>query len=326
MKKKLPHHEAAFFILDKLKMILFVDMNNTAPLIHMKYYSIALLILLTFSFVHCGKKRSVSFKTTGPREAGSPITFVNESQGVEKYLWDFGDGSYSVEANPKHIYKKEGLYNVKLQGIGGRNNITYEYKQDLMVYSILISDFSWADQVLFPNKSIFFSDSTKGEPTQWSWYIDGVLKGSNQNFTYSFTIPGTYSLMLQTKNLTTSSSISKDIHVENTATYLSGNYTLNGASQTGNTYGNWTSTISQGNNFAQILITKFSYVKANVYADVNYPNITINSQSVAGTGGSYYYVSGTGKVSNDSISIDYHILYVNSNIDIIGHDTYVKQN
>lgn len=31
-----------------------------------------------------------------------------------KYSWDFGDGTYSNEAVPRHLYKNPGTYNVKL--------------------------------------------------------------------------------------------------------------------------------------------------------------------------------------------------------------------
>jgi hypothetical protein len=39
--------------------------------------------------------------------AGAPKAFYT-------YYWEFGDGNYSTDKNPKHIYKKEGDYEVKL--------------------------------------------------------------------------------------------------------------------------------------------------------------------------------------------------------------------
>ena len=39
--------------------------------------------------------------------AGAPKAFYT-------YYWEFGDGYYSTDKNPKHIYKKEGEYNVRL--------------------------------------------------------------------------------------------------------------------------------------------------------------------------------------------------------------------
>jgi len=38
---------------------------------------------------------------------------------IEKYIWDFGDGSFTTGAEVAHSYKKEGMYNVTL-GLSGK--------------------------------------------------------------------------------------------------------------------------------------------------------------------------------------------------------------
>lgn len=42
------------------------------------------------------------------------VHFENRSSGGKEYHWDFGDGSTSVVAHPDHVYKKSGVYPVKL--------------------------------------------------------------------------------------------------------------------------------------------------------------------------------------------------------------------
>lgn len=42
------------------------------------------------------------------------VTFNNTSTNGDSYSWDFGDGSTSTEANPRHAYIKAGNYTVKL--------------------------------------------------------------------------------------------------------------------------------------------------------------------------------------------------------------------
>lgn len=46
-----------------------------------------------------------------------PVAFVNQSggQGPLTYIWDFGDGTTSAEANPAHTYTTPGAYSVRLQ-------------------------------------------------------------------------------------------------------------------------------------------------------------------------------------------------------------------
>lgn len=49
--------------------------------------------------------------------SGQIVTFTNtsvSSSPITKYLWDFGDGSFSTQANPKHSYVDGGTYNVTL--------------------------------------------------------------------------------------------------------------------------------------------------------------------------------------------------------------------
>lgn len=50
------------------------------------------------------------------------VYFNDKSSGAVKWLWDFGDGNSSTEANPVHVFSDTGLYKVKLQ-------ITNVYKE-----------------------------------------------------------------------------------------------------------------------------------------------------------------------------------------------------
>ncbi|RMF37742.1 MAG: PKD domain-containing protein [Chloroflexi bacterium] len=47
---------------------------------------------------------------------GDPITFTNESTGSPplSYRWDFGDGEFSDEESPTHVYQHPGVYTVTL--------------------------------------------------------------------------------------------------------------------------------------------------------------------------------------------------------------------
>ncbi len=51
------------------------------------------------------KNEKVEFKSDGSKDNDGEIV---------SYLWDFGDGNTSDEANPTHLYEKEGTYNVTL--------------------------------------------------------------------------------------------------------------------------------------------------------------------------------------------------------------------
>ncbi len=46
------------------------------------------------------------------------IQFINRSLGADTFLWDFGDGVTSVQANPNHTYLDAGAYVVTLTATG----------------------------------------------------------------------------------------------------------------------------------------------------------------------------------------------------------------
>ena len=56
------------------------------------------------------------------------ITLTNESSFATSYLWDFGDGTTSTEANPTHTYAGNGTYTIALTATNsfGSSTITHE--------------------------------------------------------------------------------------------------------------------------------------------------------------------------------------------------------
>jgi PKD repeat protein len=89
-------------------------------------YVISALIFSLFLPTACKKEKSVfavaDFSFSGNVSATLPVTvqFTNSSIGLS-YTWDFGDGSSSVEENPRHTYTQNGIYRVKLLAKGTNN-------------------------------------------------------------------------------------------------------------------------------------------------------------------------------------------------------------
>ncbi|WP_452218584.1 PKD domain-containing protein [Lacinutrix undariae] len=54
---------------------------------------------------------SIAYQTYGLYSMADPIEFFNTTSGdYESVFWDFGDGNFSSEENPTHIYTSEGPY------------------------------------------------------------------------------------------------------------------------------------------------------------------------------------------------------------------------
>ncbi len=47
-------------------------------------------------------------------EVGEAVTFTNESESAESFLWDFGDNGSSTDENPVHTYTRRGTFTITL--------------------------------------------------------------------------------------------------------------------------------------------------------------------------------------------------------------------
>lgn len=72
------------------------------------------LICISFLSV-LAKAQQVNFSYTPSKPSvDDTVSFKNLSVGFDLYKWKFGDGTTSTDANPDHVYKITGSYNVQL--------------------------------------------------------------------------------------------------------------------------------------------------------------------------------------------------------------------
>lgn len=134
-----------------------------------------------------------------PRTAkpGDAVRFQSLCEGdIVRYLWDFGDGTQSVEQNPTHSYASEGTYTVRLhlitasgaQGISTKTNyVTVSADQQTpFFYAKLVS-----------GRTYRFVDQTDGGVTQRFWVFDDgeshVEADPNvHEHEHTYSEPGTY--------------------------------------------------------------------------------------------------------------------------------------
>jgi PKD repeat protein len=109
-----------------------------------------------------------------------------------RFLWDFGDGSSSIERNPTHIYQQEGIFTVTLtvitstggQGIATKTNyieVSEENKLPFFYVQPLIgTSIETADELGGEPTSFEFVDQTDGEIVERFWIFDD---GTDENQT-----------------------------------------------------------------------------------------------------------------------------------------------
>ena len=156
-----------------------------------------------------------------PRSGPPPLSvrFQNFSGGdAIRFLWDFGDGSTSIEKNPDHTYVQEGIYTVKLniitssgaQGFAIKSNyITVNEDEKIPFFYVTPDDpaspnysvETAAAQTALGNPSnvqtFNFVDQTDGDIVQRFWIFDdgtnvGITDPDIHSFTHDYEKPGNY--------------------------------------------------------------------------------------------------------------------------------------
>ncbi len=130
------------------------------------------------------------------------VSFFNQSlNATVGYIWDFGDGTTSIEPQPSHQYATQGTYTVTLTAINncGESTITYEVPTGAFpLAAFTASDDSGCSPLLvqFENQSV----GANIVGFQWE-FPGGMPSTSNEpNPTVSYTLPGSYSVKLTVTN------------------------------------------------------------------------------------------------------------------------------
>lgn len=89
-----------------------------------------LLYLVLFAalagIVSCGRPIAKFSYEGQEKEAPTTIRFKNESEKAKSFEWDFGDGNFSSEEAPQHLYNSSGNYLVTLKAKKGKKEAVME--------------------------------------------------------------------------------------------------------------------------------------------------------------------------------------------------------
>ncbi|MBS1978368.1 MAG: PKD domain-containing protein [Bacteroidetes bacterium] len=134
---------------------------------------------------------------------GNTVAFQNVTTGADAgYLWDFGDGSTSTQANPGHLYTAAANYNVTLtanNSIGCQIAVSKSLKISSLPqpdFSVGLPPFSCSQSATpFQNTTSPLTDSNI---TTWNWSFGDLSGGTSTSMTpsYTYTAPGTYLVQL----------------------------------------------------------------------------------------------------------------------------------
>ncbi|MEO6233026.1 MAG: PKD domain-containing protein [Ferruginibacter sp.] len=129
--------------------------------------------------------------------------FTDQSIGADSWLWDFGDGTTSIQKSPVHTYSTDGSYIVNLTVYNNSTGCDYENRRTIQVIDVKPSFFASDTVICKGSKVDFTTNLSKADINSFKWnFGDGTLVDSVTNTaSHIYKIAGTYSVSLVTTNI-----------------------------------------------------------------------------------------------------------------------------
>lgn len=130
------------------------------------------------------------------------VSFYDRSEGTLplRYLWDFGDGSTSLEQTPTHTYTTNGKYTVSLTVTNSLGQDTRTLPGFIAVGDPPAPHFSVSSSEGNVPLTVVFTDMTTGGAGSWRWDFGDGTSATVQNPSHTYTKPGIYSVTLFVTN------------------------------------------------------------------------------------------------------------------------------
>jgi PKD repeat protein len=131
------------------------------------------------------------------------VSFLDTStESPAIWNWSFGDGIFSDEQNPVHIYTLPGTYTVTLQvtNIDGSDS---EIRPDYILVQPLsppVASFNGTPLFGKVPLTVVFNDTSSGSPIGWNWDFGDGTTSAEQDPVHEYGAAGNYTVSLQATN------------------------------------------------------------------------------------------------------------------------------
>lgn len=145
------------------------------------------------------------------------VSFTDQSTGSPaSWNWTFGDGTYSTEKNPVHVYKKSGRYSVTLtlNETGNRTTVTKSsYITVSNGFEAPVAAFSASPASGKVPLTVSFTDQSTGSPTSRKWNFGDGTRSTGKNPVHTYGKAGVYTVTLTVSNEKGSNTLTKSSYV-----------------------------------------------------------------------------------------------------------------
>jgi len=151
-----------------------------------------------YEFILVGQVECIARFDSKIDQSNLKVEFFNESEAVNAaYFWYFGDGNYSEEAEPVHIFSKPGYYQVSLAVIG-QNGVCSDYTTEFIQVGKIECSAAFEYAVDFTNNTVTFIPTSIGNATKYQWLFGDGSYSTVPQAEYQYPKPGYYIVSLMT--------------------------------------------------------------------------------------------------------------------------------
>ena len=132
-----------------------------------------------------------------PDTVGCPpleITFSNNSEYADSYIWDFDDGTFSTEVNPTHTFYQSKEHHVRLAAFGMSGSDTAE--QIVSLHELPTAVFTVAPREAKDLKQLFKFTNSSINASNYLWDFGDGNTSPGENANHSYGEEGTYTITL----------------------------------------------------------------------------------------------------------------------------------
>jgi gliding motility-associated-like protein len=130
------------------------------------------------------------------------VNFINNTQPLSSYSWDFGDGNTSTDKNTSHVFfytPVDSVYSISLTAISldGCESI-YTARNYITVYQQPVADFvATPDSTSFKTPEIQFTNLSSFFVNNISWDFGDSTSSNIENPLHYYSLPGEYKVYLK---------------------------------------------------------------------------------------------------------------------------------
>lgn len=140
---------------------------------------------------------------------GAVVTFTNSSANATGYLWNFGNGQNSTDANPTYSYPTDGTYTVTLTATNACGATTST--QTIVIVTPPTAGFTATNAVGCSPLSVQYTSTSSANTTSFSWQFPGGTPATSteQHPVVLYNVPGTYAATLTVSNAAGTNTVSQ---------------------------------------------------------------------------------------------------------------------